>query len=134
MTFLQKVNLESSNINFNGIYNGIYNVTGKNIYVFSDGNQESEKCFITIMITNINNNNYKIELFNNKFLIDCNKPDIILYGKIIENKIEIINDKDSNKSHKFYFDNKILNYEFNVNHNSYNYLELGIFEGAKLDI
>jgi hypothetical protein len=130
MTYLSKVNLDSE-INFNGIYN----VTGKNIYIFNDGNQESEVSFITIMITNTNNNFYKIELFNNKFLIDCDKPDIILYGNIIDNILVVNHDKKNIKNHKFYFNEKTLCYEYNsVYNNVDNYVEIGIFEGAKLDI
>jgi hypothetical protein len=130
MTYLSKVNLDSE-INFNGIYN----VTGKNIYIFNDGNQESEVSFITIMITNTNNNFYKIELFNNKFLIDCDEPDIILYGNIIDNILVVNHDKKNIKNHKFYFNEKTLCYEYNsVYNNVDNYVEIGIFEGAKLDI
>ena len=131
MTFLQKVNLESSDINFNGIYN----VTGKNIYIFNDGNQESEASFLTIMISNTNNNFYKIELFYKKFLLDCDKPDIILYGNIIDN-ILVVNHSEKNiKNHKFYFNEKTLCYEYNSIYNNVdNYVEIGIFEGVKLDI
>lgn len=132
MTFLEKVNLESNNIiNFNGIYN----VTGKNIYIFNDGNQESEVSFITIMISNTNNNFYKIELFYKKFLLDCDKSDIILYGNIIDN-ILVVNHSEKNiKNHKFYFNEKTLCYEYNSIYNNVdNYVEIGIFEGVKLDI
>jgi hypothetical protein len=125
----QKINLESKENNFNGIYN----LTGKNIYVFSDGYQESEGCFITLILTNINHNNYKIELFIKKFLVDCCEPDKILYGKIIDNKIEINND-NTNKSHEFLFKNKILNYEYKVNNIINSYLEVGIYEGEKIEI
>jgi hypothetical protein len=131
MTFLQKVNLENSDINFNGIYN----VTGKNIYIFNDGNQESESSFITIIISNINNNLYKIELFNKKFLQDCDKSDIILYGNIIDNILFVNHNEKNNKNHKFYFNEKTLCYEYNSIYNNIdNYVEIGIFEGVKLDI
>jgi len=124
MTIIEKLNLKSNDIvNFNGIYN----VTGKNIYIFNDGNQESEISFITIMISNTNNNFYKIELFNKKFLVDCNDPDIILYGNIIDNILVVNYGEKSIKNHKFYFNEKIYN---NVD----NYLEIGIFEGVKIDI
>jgi len=126
----QNINLESKE----NKYNGIYNLIGKNIYVFSDGNQESEGCFLTIMITNINDNNYKIELFIKKFLVDCYEPDIILYEKIIDNKIEINSYKNNEKSHLFFFDNKILNYKYKFNNIKNSYLEVGIYEGEKMEI
>jgi hypothetical protein len=132
MTFLQKLNLESNEIvNFNGIYN----VTGKNIYIFDDGNQESEKSFITIMISNTSNNIYKIELFNKKFLTDCDEADTILYGNIADNMLVANQNEKNIKNHKFYFNEKTLYYEYNSIYNNVdNYLEIGIFEGAKLDI
>ncbi len=125
----QNINLEYKE----NYFNGIYNLTGKNIYVFSDGNQESEQCFLTVMVTNINDNNYKIELFIKKFLVDCYEPDKILYGNIIDNKIEINND-NTNKSHQFLFKNKILNYEYKVNNITNSYLEVGIYEGERIEI
>jgi hypothetical protein len=129
MTFLQKNNVtDVTKVNFNGIYN----VTGKNIYIFNDGNQESESSFITIMISNTDNDHYKIEFYNKKFLLDCDKADIIHYGIIIDN-ILVVN--KNIKNHKFYFNENTFCYEYNSNYNNIdNYLEIGIFEGTKIDI
>lgn len=130
MTFLEKNNVtDVTKVNFNGIYN----LTGKNIYIFNDGNQESESSFITIMISNTDNDCYKIEFYNKKFLVDCNKADIILYGNINNNML-IINEKNI-KNHKFYFNENTFCYKYNSIYNNIdNYLEIGIFEGAKIDI
>jgi hypothetical protein len=131
MTFLQELNLENNEINFYGIYY----ITGKYIYIFNDGNRESKTSFFTIMISNINYNLYKIEFFNKKFLLDCNKPDTILYGNIIDNILVVNNNEKNIINHKFYFNGKTLCYEYNcIYKNIDNYLEIGIFEGIKIDI
>ena len=123
--------LQKNQVNFNGIYN----VTGKNIYIFNDGNQESEVSFITIIITNINNNSYKIELFNKKFLLDCNDPDKTLYGNINDNVLFVKKNEKSIRNHTFYFNENIFCYEYKSDYNNVdNYLEIGIFEGTKIDI
>jgi hypothetical protein len=123
--------LQKNQLNFNGIYN----VTGKNIYIFNDGYQESEVSFLTIIITNIDNNSYKIELFIKKFLQDCNVPDITLYGNLNDNLLFVKKNEKSIRNHTFYFNKNTFYYEYKSDYNNIdNYLEIGIFEGTKIEI
>jgi hypothetical protein len=111
----------------NNLFIGIHYLEGDDIYVFNDGIQESEKSSKTIIISN-SLNNYKIEIFNNKFVYDCvAEPDLIL--NCVLQDIKLVSNENST-THIFYYDddNKIV-YKYEK-HNNNNYQELGLFIGS----
>lgn len=114
----------------NNLFNGFYYLEGDNIYIFSDGIQESEKSSKTIIISK-SSNNYIIEIFNNKFLYDCiSIADLILNCVLQENKLVA---NENNNTHIFYYDDDkiVYKYEKQINKEN-NYQELGFFTGSMI--